>query len=177
MSSDDIIYWYLPDMQRNPSIYFCIRLSDSCSEISYKIKRAKQRAILQIWFRRFLAALVFPILWLSELTNYLELWCFCLKWGLNEVHTTSRSWDMILADSGGFWRCLAVLVLYVFLLLSELTNYLEMLPFCLKWGLNEVHTTSGSRDINSAVFRRFSAVLEKTPPPQPDHHPGSCSGP
>ena len=74
----------------------------------------------------------------------------------NEAPTTSRSWDTIPAVSGGFWRFLAILVSYVILWLLELTNYLKKWSFCLKWelnALNEVHTTSRSWDMNSAVFR------------------------
>ena len=44
--------------------------------------------------------------------RYIENWSFFLKWGLDDAHTTSRSWDMKLAFFfgifGRFWAVFAI---------------------------------------------------------------------
>ena len=113
--------------------------------------------------------------------RYIENWSFFLKWGLNDAHTTSRSWDMKLAFFRHFWAFLGVFGLFlqfpvycVILIPSKLINYKGKWSFCLKWGLNHSHTTSRSRDMKSALFSAFLGVfwrfLRKRPLPSPITH-------
>ena len=95
--------------------------------------------------------------------RYIENWSFFLKWGLDDAHTTSRSWDMksalFSAFLGVFGLFLQFPVNCVILILSKLINYKGKWSFCLKWGLNHSHTTNRSRVMKSAFFRHFGALL------------------
>ena len=88
-----------------------------------------------------------------------------LEWRIKKAHTTSHSWDIIPAVHSGFWRFSAVLVSYICFRNLQIT--FKKWYFCLKWRLNEVHTTSDSGYKNSAViggFRENTSIPARSPP-------------
>ena len=84
----------------------------------------------------------------SSILKYkIEMWVFSSKWGVNQFHTTSRSWNIhvsqfpILPKISHFSH-------FRFQKFASILKYtIEMWVFSSKWGVSQFHTISSSWDL------------------------------